>query len=302
MASWFSALTGSRKKLGGMLRRLFTGGGTLKPEDRDDLEAALLQADIPVRLVQTLLDDIDHADPAKALQAVRRELIEALPPQEPLVWDTAANPRPFCILVTGINGSGKTTTCAKLAAQVQQAGLQPLLGAGDTFRAAGSSQLKIWADRIGCECVVGAQGADAAAVAFDTLAAALARTSDVVILDTAGRMHTKSPLMEELKKVRRAMDKRVPGAPHESWIVLDASMGQNALNQARMFHQSSPLTGVVVTKLDGSSKAGFIFAIQKELGVPVRYIGLGEAIEDLAPFDRKAFVDALLGYEEDTAE
>ena len=152
--------------------------------------------------------------------------------------------------------------------------------------------------------VVGAldQGADAAAVAFDTLAAALARKSDVVILDTAGRMHTKSPLMEELKKVRRAMDKRVPGAPHESWIVLDASMGQNALNQARMFHQSSPLTGVVVTKLDGSSKAGFIFAIQKELGVPVRFIGLGEAIEDLAPFDRTAFVDALLGYEEDATE
>ncbi|MCB1069735.1 MAG: signal recognition particle-docking protein FtsY [Kiritimatiellae bacterium] len=302
MATWFSALTGSRKKLGGMLRRLFAGGSTLKSEDRDDLEAALLQADIPVRLVQTLLDDIDHADPTRALQAVRRELIEALPAQETLAWETAANPRPFCILVTGINGSGKTTTCAKLAAQVQQAGLQPLLGAGDTFRAAGSSQLKIWADRIGCECVVGAQGADAAAVAFDTLAAALARKSDVVILDTAGRMHTKSPLMEELKKVRRAMDKRVPGAPHESWIVLDASMGQNALNQARMFHQSSPLTGVVVTKLDGSSKAGFIFAIQKELGVPVRFIGLGEAIEDLAPFDRTAFVDALLGYEEDATE
>lgn len=296
MAGWFNALAGTRKKFGGMLRRLLGGGGTLAPEDRDELETLLLQADIPVRLVQTLLDDLDHADPGKAFEAVREELVKALSQPEPMNWSAAASAaKPFCILVTGINGSGKTTTCAKLAAQVQQAGHRPLLGACDTFRAAGSSQLKIWADRIGCDCVTGAQGADAAAVAYDTLDAALARGSDVAILDTAGRMHTKSPLMEELRKVRRAIDKRAPGAPHESWIVLDASMGQNALIQARQFHQTSPLTGVVVTKLDGSSRGGFVFAIEKELQVPVRYIGLGEAVGDLAPFDREAFVDALLG-------
>jgi fused signal recognition particle receptor len=300
MARWFKALSNSRSKLGGFLRSLVSGGATLSEDDRDDLETDLLQADVPARLAGELLDAIDASGPDGALDALRDKLRESLP-QPPLVeWAAAAREaKPHCVLITGINGSGKTTTCAKLAAQVKSAGLTPLLGACDTFRAAGSSQLKIWADRIGVEAVTGAKGADAAAVAYDALDAAEARGADVVILDTAGRMHTKSPLMEELKKVRRAIAKRIPGAPHETWIVLDASMGQNALHQARVFHETCPLTGVIVTKLDGSSRAGFVFAIERELAVPVRFIGLGEAVEDLAPFDRDAFVDALLGYETD---
>ena len=190
--------------------------------------------------------------------------------------------------------SGKTTTAAKLAYQARLAGRKPLLGAADTWRAAGSRQLGIWAERIGCESVIGATGADAAAVAYDALDAAVARGCDLVLLDTAGRMHTREPLMRELQKVRAAMDKRLPGAPHHTWIVLDAMLGQNAVVQARQFHDLTPLTGVVATKLDGSSKGGFLFAVRQELDLPILFAGLGEGENDLAPFDPAGYVDALL--------
>ena len=178
-----------------------------------------------------------------------------------------------------------------------QAGRKPLLGAADTFRAAGAHQLKLWADRIGCEAVIGATGGDSAAVAYDAVDAALARRCEIAIVDTAGRMHTKEPLMRELQKVRVAMDKRLPGAPHHTWVVLDAMLGQNAVVQARQFHEMTPLTGVIATKLDGSSKGGFLFAIRQELNLPIVYAGLGEGMDDLAAFDSAAFVDALLNLE-----
>jgi fused signal recognition particle receptor len=200
-------------------------------------------------------------------------------------------------MVAGVNGAGKTTTCAKLAHRVQAAGLKPLLAAADTFRAAGADQLKLWAQRLDVDVVAGVQGADAAAVAYDGLDAAMARGSDVLILDTAGRMHTKAPLIEELRKTCRALAKCMPDAPHERWLVLDASMGQNALVQARVFHEAIDLTGVIVAKLDGSSKAGFLFAVQRELGVPILFAGLGEGQDDLIPFDPEAYVEALLDLE-----
>ncbi|HMP72456.1 MAG TPA: signal recognition particle-docking protein FtsY [Kiritimatiellia bacterium] len=296
MSGWFGALARTRKQLGGMLSRLLGGGGRLKPEEREDLEGLLLQADVPARLVDAWLDDLGVEERDERMARLRRDFIDALPAREGFAWTSPE--QPLCILVVGINGSGKTTTCAKLAALAGNAGKSVLLCAGDTFRAAGSSQLKIWADRIGCDVVAGATGSDAAAVAFDAMQAARARKAEVLIVDTAGRMHTKEPLMKELEKVKRSLSKQVPSAPQETWIVLDASMGQNALQQARMFHQATPLTGCVITKLDGSSKAGFVFAIEKELGVPVRFIGLGEQVEDLAPFDRADFVDALLGLED----
>jgi fused signal recognition particle receptor len=200
--------------------------------------------------------------------------------------------------VVGVNGSGKTTTCAKLAHRAAAEGLTPLLCAADTFRAAGSDQLRIWAERLGCEVVAGATGADPAAVAFDALGAAIARKSDLLIVDTAGRMHTKQPLMQELVKVRRSLGKRKAGAPEATWIVLDAALGRNAIAQARTFHEAVPLTGIVVSKLDGSSKGGFVFTLADELGIPVLFAGLGEGAGDLVPFDRRRFVGGLLGLED----
>ena len=204
--------------------------------------------------------------------------------------------------MVGVNGSGKTTTCAKLAHTAIQQGRQPLLAATDTFRAAGADQLKLWAKDVGCDVVAGAPGADAAAVAYDALDAAVARGRDLVIVDTAGRMHTKEPLMKELQKVRGAMAKRVSGAPHETWIVLDATLGQNAVMQAKVFHEAVALTGVIISKLDGSSKAGFVFSINREMGIPIRFVGLGEKMDELVPFEPEKFVGALMNSERLDAE
>ena len=229
----------------------------------------------------------------RAMRATfQRVLTAALAPLPPLDW--AGLPAPAVVLLAGINGSGKTTTAAKLAHLARRAGRTPLLGAADTFRAAGSHQLQLWAERLGCEAVIGATGGDAAAVAYDAIDAAIARKCDLVLVDTAGRMHTREPLMRELQKVRTAMGKRLPGAPHHTWLVLDAMLGQNAVVQARQFHEMTPLSGVIVTKLDGSSKAGFLFAVRQELNLPVLFAGLGEGLDDLVPFDAPTFVNALL--------
>ena len=297
MASWLSALTRTRDRIVGALTKVFTGREKLDAASREELEALLVQADIPLALAHEALDACEKvkAQPGGPRAALRQTLISALGVGEPFAWPRPG--KPSVLLVVGINGSGKTTTIGKLALMIQRAGLKPLLAAGDTYRAAGADQLRIWADRVQCEVVGGQTGGDAAAVAFDAVAAGQARGVDWVVLDTAGRMHTRQPLMQELEKVRRAMAKKLPAAPHETWIVLDASMGQNALNQARQFHQAVPLTGVVITKLDGSAKAGFLFAVRKELGLPIRFVGLGETADDLAAFEPAAFVDALLGLE-----
>ncbi|MCX6998057.1 MAG: signal recognition particle-docking protein FtsY [Kiritimatiellaeota bacterium] len=297
MASWLSALSRTRQQFAQALTRLWTGGGTAG-QTIAELEEQLLRADVPLRLVGELLPQLRHSagrgGPA-TLAELRRLLREALGLPGDFAWAADRKPRSF--LIVGVNGSGKTTTCAKLARQAAQAGCRVLLGAADTFRAAGADQLTWWAEHLHCDVVAGAPGADAAAVAYDALAAAQARGCDVVLIDTAGRMHTKAPLMRELQKVRNALAKRQPGAPEEVWLVLDATLGQNAIVQARQFHDAVPLTGAIIAKVDGSSKAGFIFAVTRELGVPIRFIGLGEGADDLAPFEAEKFVDALLGAE-----
>ena len=194
----------------------------------------------------------------------------------------------------GVNGTGKTTTIGKLARRLQSQGKQVMLAAGDTFRAAASEQLSIWGERAGIPVIKHQEGADPSAVVFDAITAAKARAVDVLIVDTAGRLHTKSNLMEELKKVKRIVSRELSGAPHETLLVLDGNTGQNALVQARMFHEAIGVTGIVLTKLDGTSKGGIVFAINKELGIPVKFVGIGEAIEDLREFEPKEFVDALL--------
>ena len=297
MGSWFNSLRKTRERFSGALKGLFASPkpGEATAEELADL---LITADVPMRLVQILSRELEKSASRKEplLSTFRRVLVEALGRNPPLDWTSL--PSPTVALLVGINGSGKTTTAAKLARMALRAGRKPLLGAADTFRAAGSHQLKLWADKIGCESVVGATGGDAAAVAYDAIDAALARQCDVVLVDTAGRMHTKEPLMRELQKVRAAMDKRLPGAPHHTWVVLDAMLGQNAVIQARQFHEMTPLTGAIVTKLDGSSKAGFLFAVRQELNLPILYAGLGEGADDLVPFEPATFVDALLDLDE----
>ncbi len=294
MGSWFQGLRKTRERFSGTLKGLFSSPN---PDEAtaEELADLLITADVPLRLVHALSRELEKSASRKEslIGTFRRVLLEALGPPSSLDW--ASLPSPTVLLLVGINGSGKTTTAAKLARMALRAGRRPLLGAADTFRAAGSHQLKLWADRIGCDSVVGATGGDAAAVAYDAIDAALARQCDIVLVDTAGRMHTREPLMRELQKVREAMGKRLPGAPHHTWVVLDAMLGQNAVVQARQFHEITPLTGAIVTKLDGSSKAGFLFAVRQELNLPVFYAGLGEGPDDLAPFDPTRFVDALLG-------
>lgn len=297
MGSWFNSLRKTRERFAGTLKGLFAAP---QPDEAtaEELADLLITADVPLRLVQKLTLELEKSASRKEplLSTFQRVLVAALGQNPALDW--AALPSPTVVLLVGINGSGKTTTAAKLAHMALRAGRRPLLGAADTFRAAGSHQLKLWADRIGCEAVIGATGGDAAAVAYDAIDAALARQCDIVLVDTAGRMHTKEPLMRELQKVRAAMDKRLSGAPHHTWVVLDAMLGQNAVIQARQFHEMTPLTGAIVTKLDGSSKAGFLFAVRQELDLPILYAGLGEGQDDLASFDATTFVNALLDLDE----
>ena len=202
-------------------------------------------------------------------------------------------PRPYVVMVVGVNGAGKTTSIGKLANVFREQGHKVIVGAADTYRAAANEQLEIWAQRAGVDIIRQAHGADPAAVAFDSLSSAISRNADVVIIDTAGRLHTKVNLMEELKKIRRVMEKRLPGAPHEVLLVLDATTGQNALQQVKQFSAAVSVTGLILTKLDGTAKGGIVLAISNELKVPVRFICVGERIDDLQIFDRKAFVDAL---------
>jgi fused signal recognition particle receptor len=281
----------------GLLARLQTAWGAGKDTEARiaELEEVLLTADVGLKVTQALIAKLrprarELAD-ADALRAALREEMQAL-----LIngAESAPDVRPRVILVAGVNGVGKTTTIGKLAHWYRQAGQKVLLVAADTFRAAAVEQLQRWAERVGVGCVHHQSGADPSAVAYDGLKAAVARGIDVVIIDTAGRLHVKTHLIEELKKVVRVIAREMPGAPHEALLVIDATTGQNAINQARVFFEALPLTGIVLTKLDGTAKGGAVFAIQSELGVPIRYVGLGEKVHDLAPFDPDAFVDALL--------
>jgi fused signal recognition particle receptor len=291
-ASLEAGLEKTRVGFGSRLRQAFLGEGD---EVWDDVEETLIAGDVGAALSMDLVERArKRRDPGGPESAVRAELASLLVAREP-GWEPAATGTdgPAIVLVVGVNGTGKTTTIGKLAARERANGRRVVLAAADTFRAAAIDQLRIWADRAGTELVAHAPGADPGAVVFDALDAAVARHADLVIADTAGRLHTKANLMDELTKVRRIIDKRLPGARPETLFVLDATTGQNGLTQAKAFHQAVGLTGVVLTKLDSTAKGGIVFAIEKELGVPVRFVGVGEQIEDLLPFDPETFVAAL---------
>ena len=293
----------TRSSLLGKLNVLVRGKDTVDEEVLDDLEEVLVTSDVGV---QTTIDIIGRIEERVArdkyvstgeLNGIMRDEIADLmlshAPDRPADFDAPLPNKPHVIMVVGVNGVGKTTTIGKLAYRYREAGRDVLLGAADTFRAAAVEQLEIWARRAGVDLVKQGHGADPAAVAFDTLAAANGRGADVVIIDTAGRLHTKGGLMDELAKIKRVMDRQVPGAPHEVLLVLDASVGQNAVRQAEEFTRSVDVTGLVLTKLDGTAKGGIVICISNEFKIPVKYIGVGEGIEDLQVFDRRAFVDAL---------
>ena len=264
----------------------------------DDLEGVLLSADVGIKTTQGLLERIksrasrDQLKEPSALRGLlQEEMLAVLRQGDPHI--RVEQTSPFVILIIGVNGVGKTTTIGKLASRYTRAGKKVVLAAGDTFRAAATEQLEIWAERSGAEIVKAKEGADPSAVVFDAITAARARGADVVIADTAGRLHTKTNLMEELKKVTRVAGKALPGAPHETLLVLDSTMGQNALSQARIFHEGCSLTGLILTKLDGTAKGGVAIGIVDELKLPVKYIGVGEKVDDFQPFDPEQFVKAL---------
>ncbi|MFH1702796.1 MAG: signal recognition particle-docking protein FtsY, partial [Nitrospirota bacterium] len=262
-----------------------------------ELEEILITADVGMKAVEEIMVSLrekakkgEVTDATSLKEVLKKEMVSILNHPHTLV---AHGNRPFVILAVGVNGVGKTTTIGKLASRFHSQGLSVLLAAGDTFRAAGIEQLEIWAKRANAQFVKHQSGSDPAAVAFDAIAAAQHRGTDVVIIDTAGRLHTKSPLMEELKKVKRVIEKAMPGAPQEILLVVDATTGQNALRQAEMFNNTIGVTGVALTKLDGTAKGGIVFAIKKELGIPVRLIGIGESLDDLRDFNPEEFVEAL---------
>jgi fused signal recognition particle receptor len=278
--------------------RLVLGKKTIDLDLLDELEEVLITSDLGVRTTQLLLEKItdrikrkELSDPAK-LHTQLREEIKAILSVETAPFDPRSH-RPFVIMVIGVNGVGKTTTIGKLAHQLKREGLEVMLVAADTFRAAAVEQLVLWGERVHAPVIRQKSGSDPSAVAFDALDAAVARDVDVLIIDTAGRMHTKVNLMEELKKVHRVVSKKMESAPHEILLVLDSTTGQNALSQARLFKEGIGVTGLVLTKLDGTAKGGIIVAISEELQLPVRYIGIGESMEDLRPFDPDEFTKAL---------
>jgi fused signal recognition particle receptor len=288
---------GLERTRGGLISRLrgFLGGGEAGGPSWDDVEETLIAGDVGAGLSIELVERARaRRDPGGPEAAIRAELTALLVPRDP-GWEPrpATGDGPAVVLVVGVNGTGKTTTIGKLASRYARDGRSVILAAADTFRAAAIEQLRVWADRAGVPVVAHAPGADPGAVVYDALDAAVARGADLVIADTAGRLHTRSNLMDELAKVRRIVDKRLPGATPEVLFVLDATTGQNGLAQAKAFHESVGLTGIVLTKLDSTAKGGIVFAIEGALGVPVRFVGVGEAVDDLIPFDPEAFVAAL---------
>src|SRR5215207_8725733 len=273
----------------------------LNADDLENLERVLIEADFgvgaTVELVQALEDDVRRGKlkTEAHLKRVLRERLSAMlaGPENPGQIAKASS-GPTVVLIVGVNGTGKTTTAAKLASRLQQEGRSVLLAAADTYRAGATAQLQVWANRLGLPCVAGSPGGDPASVAFDAIDAATSRGLDTVIIDTAGRLHTQEGLMDELRKITRVIGRRLPGAPHETLLVLDGTVGQNAIQQGKLFSQAVTPTGIVVTKLDGSARGGAVAALRRELGLPIRFIGLGEAVEDLEPFDAERFAENLL--------
>ena len=296
-AKFKAGLQKTQSKLAHEIKRIVTRSPKLDSASLEDLESALIAADLGMATTTQIVGAVKQAYESQGaggmdvFSVARREVEKNLAANGAGL--KAAPGGLTVVSIVGVNGTGKTTTAAKLAHSVQSRGETALLAACDTFRAAAIEQLKLWGQRLKIEVVAGAYGADAAAVAHDAVAAAQARKAQFLFIDTAGRLHTKHNLMQELQKLHRVMGRQLPGAPHEVLLVLDATTGMNALNQAREFNKAVPLTGLVVTKLDGTSKGGMVVAIQKELGLPIKFVGLGEQADDLQPFDAKQFAEAL---------
>jgi fused signal recognition particle receptor len=294
---WKSGLAKTSKTAFGQIATLL-GATQITAETWDDLETLLIQADVGIETTSEVMEELRLVVRDQGLirsdelsEALRTELRSRLDAPPALVWQE----KPAVIMVAGVNGSGKTTTIAKLGRRFQAEGKSLLFGAADTFRAAAVDQLQVWGDRLKVDVIAGEPESDPGAVAFSTVQSGVARHADVVIIDTAGRLHTRFNLMEELKKVYRVIGKALAGAPHAVWLVLDATTGQNALQQAKAFKEAVGVTGVILAKLDSSARGGMAFAIQRELGLPILFAGLGEKPDDLVPFDPDAFVEGILG-------
>lgn len=291
-------LSKTRDSFVGKIDRLVLGKKEIDADTLEELEEILITADIGVQttveLIRTLEERLSRnelKDGAALRETLKEEIFKRLNNAAPALSIGSASP--FVIMVIGVNGVGKTTTIGKLAARFSREGKKVILAAGDTFRAAAAEQLEIWGERVGCDVVRHKEGADPSAVVYDGIKAAVARKADVLIVDTAGRLHTKVNLMEELKKVYRIMGRELPGAPHETLLVLDAATGQNAISQAKLFKEAAQVTGIALTKLDGTAKGGIVAAICNEFRIPIRYIGVGEGVDDLRDFDPAEFVEAL---------
>ena len=307
---WFSrlkeGLAKTRNNIIGQISGLLRVGRTIDEELMEEIEEILIQADVGVNTTLELMDNVREVVREKGLkdaselgEILKQEMLNALGEDAHINVDGG---QPHTILVLGINGAGKTTTIGKLAHRFKSEGKRVFVAAGDTFRAAAVDQLAIWCDRAGVELIRGSEGADPASVVFDAIAAAKSRQADLLIVDTAGRLHTKKPLMDELSKIGRVMGRAIPEAPHEVLLVLDGTAGQNAIMQAKIFNEAVPITGVAVTKLDGTAKGGIVIAVKKEIGAPVRLIGIGEKLDDLRDFVGRDFVEALFEREEVTED
>lgn len=296
-AKFKAALTKTHDKLTHEIKRIVTRSPKLDAATLEEIEVALIGADLGLEMTSQIITAVKKAYESQGtagldvLAIAKREVENSLVVKEAGLRIAAS--KPTVVSIVGVNGTGKTTTSAKLAHLVQTQGKTAFLAACDTFRAAAIEQLKLWGSRLNVEVVAGAYNADPAAVAHDAITAASARKADYLFIDTAGRLHTKHNLMQELQKVHRVIGKQLAGAPHEVLLVLDATTGMNALTQAREFNKAVPLTGLIVTKLDGTSKGGMVVAIQRELGIPIKFVGLGEKADDLQPFDPKEFAEAL---------
>jgi len=293
-----NGLTKTRENIGGKIAALISSSKALDDEFYDELEELLILADVGVNTAETIIKEIKAQvkqqkikDPEQVKALLKEELVNILTAKE-----TSNETYPKIILVVGVNGVGKTTTIGKLAYKFKQDGKKVIIAAADTFRAAAAEQLEIWSKRAGVDIIKHEEGSDPAAVVYDAIQSAKARQADVIICDTAGRLHNKKNLMEELKKINRIIDREYPEAAKEVLLVLDATTGQNAISQARVFKEAVDINGIVLTKLDGTAKGGVVLAITNELNVPVRYIGVGEGIDDLQNFDPSSFVNALLGF------
>ena len=301
-----SSLSKTRNNLMGQIENLIRVGRKIDEELLEEIEEVLIQADVGIDTTLLLMDNLRErvrsrglSDSAELGDIIKEEILSILGDDIPLDINGVS---PYTILVLGVNGAGKTTTIGKLAHRFKSDGKRVLIAAGDTFRAAAADQLSIWSDRAGVDLISGSEGSDPASVIFDAVQAAKSRGADVLIADTAGRLHTKRPLMDELSKIGRVMARDLPGAPHEVLLVIDGTAGQNAIMQAKVFNEAVPVTGVAVTKLDGTAKGGIVIAVKGEIGAPVKLIGIGEKLDDLQDFSAMDFVDALFEPDETPRE